>query len=183
MSRPLQSSSTLPHMSPSASFLAPYAIGTSDEVSNVFPWEARSGSDGIDPSLSLMDLAHVAQSATIPVNAPHHHGIVGQVLQSADKQPADIITESARQSILDLFSDGSLDLNVPCFCVDALKVYLELYFLHMEHIHPMIHRPTMARRANAPHPLLLLSLVGHRTRLLYSARRCSSSDLHRYCFC
>ena len=78
--------------------------------------------------------------------------------QAVDSSQA-LITEAARQEMLDVFKgDTSVDLNVSSFSVNSLKVYLELYFLHFDSIHPIIHRPTLALRGKPP-ALLLLSLV------------------------
>ncbi|WVW85934.1 hypothetical protein I302_107972 [Kwoniella bestiolae CBS 10118] len=73
----------------------------------------------------------------------------------------EIVDEEARAAMLDFFDNNAKrDLMSPCFSIQQMRLYLELYFMHFAPLYPIIHEASLPYRKLSPDLLLAMICVG-----------------------
>ncbi|WVQ85772.1 hypothetical protein IAT38_007939 [Cryptococcus sp. DSM 104549] len=73
----------------------------------------------------------------------------------------DILNEGTREKMLGLIDDDTWrNLSATIFSLPQMQLYLELYFLHLDPLYPIIHRPSMGYRSFPPDLLLTMVCIG-----------------------
>lgn len=114
---------------------------------------------------SLMALAQVALPESTAAMAARPQTPVGASLLSAGgwdvPEPEELVTEERRRAVLDLAqptSAAAADDLARAFSLNSMRIFVELFFLYFDPLHPILHRPTLAIRPGGVSPYVLAAM-------------------------